>query len=308
MSMRVRAWGPLLALLALFAASLTGVVIQYSKSNNQSEPTKTEKRDSPVAKAVIPTTSDQGDKKGKDEKRWTDPLLVLFNGLLTLFTWLLYRATRGLFVETAGLREAAAEQSRDMKTSLVIAKEVAEANKVAAEAAKTSADVAKQALYATRADMAWSDYLVSPVIDNITKKLTGWNFIPVFKNTGSTPARQVLAYGAAKELPIGVAAKFERPPEDSLTHHRPGTSVGAGLPMQGAVTFVPVGACASAINGKIKIYMWDCVEYRDIFEPDIFHHTEATVELEFTRDPTVIDDIKAPPFRYRHVAGGSIAD
>jgi len=125
--MRIRAWGPLFALMTLFAAGLTGMALQHSKPHNQGEPTKAEQRDRPATKAVTQTAPDQSDKKGKNEKGWTDPLLVLFNGLLTLFTWLLYRATQGLFKETAGLRDAAAEQSRDMKASIEVARQSAEA-------------------------------------------------------------------------------------------------------------------------------------------------------------------------------------
>ena len=36
------------------------------------------------------------------------------NGMLPLFTWLLYRVTKGLFTETAGLRTASDKQSRNM--------------------------------------------------------------------------------------------------------------------------------------------------------------------------------------------------
>jgi hypothetical protein len=92
--MRVEAWGPLFALLALLAAGLTGMAFQYSKPHNQTEPTKAEQRNSPTAKLKVQTTPDESNKKGKDEKGWTDPLLVLFNGLLTFFTCLLYRATQ----------------------------------------------------------------------------------------------------------------------------------------------------------------------------------------------------------------------
>jgi hypothetical protein len=140
--MTIRAWGPLFVLIALFGAGLTGVTLQNSKPNNQAEPTKTEQRNRPASKPITETASIPDDQEGKKKQAWyeiffekpTDALLVIFNGLLALYTWRLYRATAGLFTETAGLREAAAEQSRDMKASIAIAGIAANASKAAAEA------------------------------------------------------------------------------------------------------------------------------------------------------------------------------
>jgi hypothetical protein len=137
--MKSKAWGPLFALLALLGAGLTGVSLQYSSPHNQTEPTKYEKGNGPIAETVIQAAPEKGDKKGKDEKSWTDPLLVLFNGLLTLFTCLLYRATEGLFKETAGLRSAADQQAQDMEASIAAAN-------ASAKAAQKVADVSEAAL------------------------------------------------------------------------------------------------------------------------------------------------------------------
>jgi hypothetical protein len=82
---------------------------------------------------------------GSKQKRWydifidraTDWLLVLFNGILAVFTALLYRATSGLWA-------AAKEQSGDMKKSIAVSDK-------SAEAALKSALVAEQTLYGTEA-------------------------------------------------------------------------------------------------------------------------------------------------------------
>lgn len=71
-------------------------------------------------------------------------LLVVFNGLLALFTYLLYRAT-------AGLWEASKQQSLDIKEQLRIAAEASAATKMAAEAATRSALAAANAAEAAKA-------------------------------------------------------------------------------------------------------------------------------------------------------------
>src|ERR1700688_3204179 len=122
--MAVKVWGPLFALLAILGASLTGVALQYAQHHNQPKPAKTENGHGPDRKIVAVAGPEPDNTKAKEKHnaeegfKATDWLLVLFNGLLALYTWRLYRATSGLFTETAGLREAAAEQSRDMKASI----------------------------------------------------------------------------------------------------------------------------------------------------------------------------------------------
>src|SRR5712664_3070433 len=106
--MGIRAWGPLFALIALFAAGLTGVGLQHAQYDNQSQPAKSENGNSPNRKAVAVTTPEPDNAKAKEKQKGeegfkrTDWLLVLFNGLLALYTWRLYAATKGLFTETAG--------------------------------------------------------------------------------------------------------------------------------------------------------------------------------------------------------------
>jgi hypothetical protein len=196
--MGIRAWGPLFALLALLAAGLTGVALQYSKPHNEGEPAKVEERNSPIAKPIAQVTTDQGDTKGKDKRAWsesllekpTDTLLVFFNGLLALYTWRLYRATSGLFTETAGLREAAENQRIDSLRSIA-------ASELAAKAAQASAEALPiiEGAY------------VYPVIagENVAESLSAFQHPDVrtnrlrinfyFKNFGKTPVN-ILLYRA----------------------------------------------------------------------------------------------------------------
>lgn len=65
------------------------------------------------------------------QNHWNDILLTIFNGLLALFTYRLYRVT-------AGLWDAARKQSEDIKQSIAVAKETADTAKIEAETARQS--------------------------------------------------------------------------------------------------------------------------------------------------------------------------
>jgi hypothetical protein len=124
--MRIRAWGPLFALVALFASGLAGLALQYTQHNNYSRLTKTENGISPNREAVAVLAPESDNDKGKvknggeESFKTTDWLLVLFNGLLALYTWRLYLATHGLV-------EAAHNQSEDIKASTKAATDAAQA-------------------------------------------------------------------------------------------------------------------------------------------------------------------------------------
>ncbi len=117
-------------------------LFQHPKPNYGRKPAIAPHEHANSGKAIIRQRQEQNDQGGNKEGYWvsqlfekpTDSLLVLFNGFLALFTARLYIATKGLFDETRGLRKAADQQAHDMKRSLVIAKESADAA-VASEAA-----------------------------------------------------------------------------------------------------------------------------------------------------------------------------
>ncbi|MGO8919288.1 MAG: hypothetical protein ACLQJR_25585 [Stellaceae bacterium] len=66
------------------------------------------------------------------ERNWVPPLLTLFNGLVAVFAYWLWKSTSSLI----GL---AREQSRDLKEMIVVAREAADAAKRSAEAASLQA-------------------------------------------------------------------------------------------------------------------------------------------------------------------------
>jgi hypothetical protein len=135
---RVKCWPPLILLALLFGVACIGL-FQHPKQSGDGWPVKAEKQYHQMATVQkLDANKENLQKRARYElllDKPTDTLLVVFNGLLALFTWRLYKATAGLFVETKGLRSAADQQARDMQASLAIAKESAEAAKLNAQAA-----------------------------------------------------------------------------------------------------------------------------------------------------------------------------
>jgi hypothetical protein len=128
---------PLFLLLMLFGASLFVLSVEHPEPHNHSQPAVTPYWNRLQSKRITVVTSNENDDKGKQESNWydkpTDWLLTLFTGILALYTRRLYRATVGLFSETAELRRIADEQRTDTLRSI-------QATEIAAKATQKSAD------------------------------------------------------------------------------------------------------------------------------------------------------------------------
>jgi hypothetical protein len=116
---------------SLFAAGVVLVLgvcvlaeLQEAVVHNQAQPTQAytpnEQSGNSAANLSGPKRSNEGDQKGHWYDRLTDWLLVLFNGILAIFTVRLFYN--------------AAEQSRDTKASIAIAKIAADAATLSAQA------------------------------------------------------------------------------------------------------------------------------------------------------------------------------
>jgi hypothetical protein len=187
--MVIKSWGPLFALLALFGASLFGLFVEHPEPHNLSQPTVAPNHNSYPSEFATAHNPIQHGEKGEQKSSWikglfykpTDTLLVIFNGLLVLFTGLLYYATAGLFRETAGLHNAADQQALDMKASIAIAKE-------SADAAINGNKLSREAIIADQ--RPWVSIL-SPVIESpLTWEEKGARTTMgvTIKNVGKSPA------------------------------------------------------------------------------------------------------------------------
>jgi hypothetical protein len=69
LKMVIKAWWPLFALLALFGASLFGLV-EHSEPHNCSQPAIAPYRNRPESKRITAVTSNENNDKGKQESNW----------------------------------------------------------------------------------------------------------------------------------------------------------------------------------------------------------------------------------------------
>ncbi len=283
--MKIRAWGPLLALLALFGAGLTGTALQYSEPHNLAEPTKSETRIGPEAKPIAEGAADASIREGKEKRAWyepffekpTDSLLVLFSGLLALYTFQLYRATRGLFTETAGLREAAAEQSRDMKDSIRVSQR-------AADAAMTSAEVSKAAI---RAVITLNNYSGGRSLDP-SGGVLGYHMRPNITNVGSTHALNATLITAIKVLPINGEHHFSRE-----SGKAPIAAIGPGAHLSSSENIGLMLDDAMKIwRNEAMCLLWCRIDYTDVMGDR--HHVEQCVRVTFRDDPSLTGEILRP--------------
>jgi hypothetical protein len=265
--MAVKAWGPLFALLAILAASLTGVALQYAQHHNQPKPAKSENWDSPNRKSIAIAAAEPDDAKAKDKQnreegfKATDWLLVLFNGLLALYTWRLYLATRGLV-------EAASEQSKDMKASVAVAAK-------AANAADRSAKIAEDALFVAQRPYifvtgAWFPQIV---LDRDTFNYTGpeiWTWINFkLENHGRTAASIIeICADSACVVKLPAVPQYR----EQATYDTP-RLIGADKEATvGYVFKTPIDgqvmndiAIGNFMGGR-RLYAFGYVKYKDIFD------------------------------------------
>ena len=109
---------------------------QQTPPHYGSQPAKSENRNSNRPEASARSAGPKRDEKRNQKSEWystfsehpTEWLLAAFTGILALYTARLFHAT-------AGLVEAAREQSRDLKRSIVAAEKAAEATSLNAKAA-----------------------------------------------------------------------------------------------------------------------------------------------------------------------------
>jgi hypothetical protein len=103
--MKIRAWGPALALLSLIVIAILGLHVQQPKPNNHAQPPKAEQQlhvaDHPAEKHL----AGKDDSEGGDESHWYDIFVehlpdwfvALFTALLTYVTYRLVKSTNRLW-------------------------------------------------------------------------------------------------------------------------------------------------------------------------------------------------------------------
>jgi hypothetical protein len=269
--MRIRAWGPLFALAALFASGLAGMRLQYTQHHSQSQPAKSENRNGQNREAVAlaapePANAKAEKRGGEDGFKLTDWLLVLFNGLLALYTWRLYLATRGLV-------HAAEIQSSDMKLSIAAAESASVAAQVSADASKTAAE------HVPKTERAYL-FLESDINSNLEDlfdlhpeaTIQRAEIVFGFRNHGRTPA-------IVQSLHVGVRY-WDKPISDNWDDAVPSMTSTGQLTIQPGlvISSEPVGGYKAELNltreqfdnalqGRRGCVMfWGKIVYLDVFK------------------------------------------
>jgi len=282
--MGVKKWGPLFALLALTAVSVAGLVVQDTKPNDRAEPSKSENRNSPNPKSVAEVATDQSHKEREKEKSWyepflekpTDTLLVMFNGLLALYTWQLYKATRGLV-------DAAAEQAKDMKNSIKAATDAVENGIGANQISVTNAERQLRA-YVTATTLSLTphrdpSYVSTTIPALVDGRINTYRFEAILRNGGQTPAINVI-----------INASCERVRSVDLTNFAFRDSTRFGHGVIGPVNeihspSIPIAAHVFEPVDDTEWVLWGWVEYDDVFSGTPRHRTEFAFQIIRVRPP-----------------------
>jgi hypothetical protein len=229
----------------------------------------------------------------------TDWLLAAFSLALAIFTWLLYRATAGMWGATQELRNFAEEQSRDMKASIAVAN-------AAARAAQKSADVAERALISTERAFVFLKYAyASPVLEFSpamqADRIIGWDFHVVWANAGSTPTQNMVTYKNLLDFKGAIPEDFEFPDVVLGEGERrtPKTFIGPKAEKDAGKFTVPISVVANCTARVQRLYMWGWAEYSDVFRPDHRSRSEYCFEILVTGDPHRIPNSQLkPPFDF----------
>jgi hypothetical protein len=267
--MRIKAWGPLVAVL-LFG---TGVAVLWVQTHSRGASSQTIQRH-----VDAPANADVGAERRLIKRqnveegfRFTDWLLVGFNGLLALFTY-------QLFLATTGLVKAASEQSKDTKESIRAATEAVQNGITANQIAVTNSERQLRA-YVTARDLNVIPHRlpgrVSPIADIIVEgAVHTYRIGAILRNGGQTPAINVVTNVSCRPVQAGIPFEFDFPDSANLGHGLIGPDSEFHTP------YIAVSARTfEEIDGINEWYLWGWVEYDDIFGSDTRHRTEFCFEI-----------------------------
>jgi hypothetical protein len=201
---------------------------------------------------------------------------------IAAFTLTLWRATVKLW-------KVAQDQSRDMKASIAVARE-------SADAARKSVQVAENTLVFTqRAFVFLNGIDFIPMNDPSDYKIIRWKFVPRWENSGYTPTRN---------LNINVGCKVidgELPDIFSFAYTNEQLSDGIGYPYASynnismmigpksvifseSLDILTSNDYISAIvGGNLYLYIWGEARYNDIFSGTPDHLTRFCLKLFFIK-------------------------
>ena len=264
--MKIRAWGPLVALLSLLSAAVAGVYVQYSSHRNLSK-----NQIGGVRSYAYPPPI-----HAEIDLKLTDWLLVLFNGLLALYTWRLYLATRGL-------REAAENQSIDIKNSTKAAADAAQAAISANQIALMNNESQLRA-YVTVQEIEVKLHRQPATMGGFGVVVEGavhtYRLAVVLKNGGMTPAVNATINMSHRRFDGPMPADFDFPDSNNSAN----ALLGPQVPSHTPTITIPAAEIEAQAGGVH--YLWGWIEYDDIFRDTFRHRTEFCFRIDQERLPT----------------------
>lgn len=247
-----------LGLFTFFAATAAGMMMQSSQAANDQQISEQPKKGEPSSES-------QAYKKGITwgelwERTKTDPV-AFFTFMLAIFS--------GGLLAVAGLQIWLLVRAEDV-------------SRAAVSAAEKSADVARTALISTQRAFLFPNMFEVHVINNDILIMPQW------KNSGNTPANPVINY-------VNWMTLAGEPPTDFTYPDL--AADGSALPeKKGGIIFymgpqttsyaeplkIPVATMGQVKDGRLRLFIWGWIQYRDIVDNTAVHRTEFCNEVVVT--------------------------
>lgn len=153
----------------------------------------------------------------------------------------------------------------------------------AADAANKSAQVAKEALVEVqRAFVFPADLSRTKGVEFATGRIVGWNFIPIWKNSGTTPALRVEIRSAGRTFPSPLPDDYAFPESFDAVE----AFIGPQMTMNGGTLGLESFTIEQIKRGEQFLYIWGSVEYDDVFTDSPRHRTEFCTQVIMAGDFT----------------------
>jgi hypothetical protein len=198
---------------------------------------------------------------------------------VAIFTAVLAIATIRLWNSTAALAKFAEEQAGDMKASIAVARDSAQAAREQVALSRGALITTERAfVYCERINAHWTAH-------KETEEIIEWTFVPVWKNSGKTPTRrarsQINSWVGIEAGDLPADFNFPNYEDDNRWH----TMIGPGATMHAVHIHLPIETLKKIRAGIAHVYIWGWFDYDDVFDQTPRHRAEFCLEIEVTGNP-----------------------
>ncbi|MDO9530757.1 MAG: hypothetical protein Q7O12_01310 [Deltaproteobacteria bacterium] len=180
--------------------------------------------------------------------------------------------TLTLWIATKKLWKVSFQQSKDMKISLAIAQE-------AADAANRSAQLAEDAMISgQRAFVFIKDVIPIKTTSSLDNgRSFNWKITIEWQNMGNTPTKHMLCHTNFNYLPEGFPDDFDYP---DVMQEKPRRVV---IGPKGIVRHTVIIPFPVVFHPHLCVYMWSWADYNDVFKDTLRHRTEYCWEVKMLK-------------------------